>query len=351
MNTKKCIVLDLDDTLWGGVVGEDGLDGIRLSIDGVGASFIAFQQALLDLYDRGILLAINSRNNPEDALEVIRSHPNMILKEHNFAAMRINWEDKVTNIRLLAQELNIGLDSMVFLDDDPTNRALVRQTVSEVEVPELPSDPAEYTRLLISLPYFASTAITDEDKMRGNLYVTERLRKESEKSFTDTPSFLKSLGLHLQVYADDPMSVARLAQLTEKTNQFNVNKQPLTSKKFLELMRDPESTVFHARLVDRFGDYGIIAVAIARHQGSVWHVPHFLMSCRVIGRGIEAAFLSAIAEAAKKDHAEKVSIEFVQTEKNKPAQEFVEKYFKNGGAAIGDIIDAPVWLTITYGKI
>lgn len=151
---KKCLILDLDNTLWGGVVGEDGIDGIELSLSAPGNSFMAFQQAILDHYDRGVILAINSRNNPEDAMDVIRNHPNMILKEHHFAALRMNWNDKAENIRDLAKELNIGLDSMVFLDDDPTNRALVRSLVPEVTVPELPADQREYTRFLNSLPYF-----------------------------------------------------------------------------------------------------------------------------------------------------------------------------------------------------
>src|SRR3989344_7323670 len=176
MNTKKCIVLDLDNTLWGGVVGEEGVEGIKLSLNPPGNSFVAFQQALLDLFHRGVLLAINSRNNPDDAWAAIKTHPNMILRENHFAASRINWNDKSQNLRELAKELNIGLDSMVFLDDDHTNRALVRALAPEVETPDLPVDPAQYVRFLNSLPFFGSNVITDEDKMRGNLYVTERLR-------------------------------------------------------------------------------------------------------------------------------------------------------------------------------
>lgn len=190
---KKCVVLDLDNTLWGGVIGEDGMEGIALSLAPPGNSFVAFQQALLDLYNKGIILAINSRNNEADAFEVIRNHPNQILKEHHFAAYRINWNDKASNIRELAKELNIGLDSMVFLDDDKTNREMVRALVPEVEVPELPESPKEYTKFLNSLDYFSTEVITDEDKMRGNLYVTERLRKEQEKAFTSKEEFLESL--------------------------------------------------------------------------------------------------------------------------------------------------------------
>src|SRR3989344_3731074 len=195
---KKCLVLDLDNTLWGGIVGEDGMEGIKLD-----APFIAFQQTILDLANRGIILAVNSRNNFEDAIKVFREHPNMILKENHIAAWRINWNDKANNIRELAQELNIGLDSMVFLDDDETNRNLVSSLLPEVAVPELPKQSEKYAKFLLSLPYFQNIALTDEDKMRGNMYVTERLRKELEKQFTSKEEFLNTLDLEVRYYVDD----------------------------------------------------------------------------------------------------------------------------------------------------
>jgi len=235
---KKCLVLDLDNTLWGGVIGEDGKDGIALSLTPPGNSFMAFQQAILDHYDRGVILAINSRNNENDVWDVIRNHPNQILKEKHFAAYRINWNDKAENIKELAKELNIGLDSMVFLDDDPTNRAMVRALVPEVEVPELPVDPKEYTQFLNSLPYFESLVITDEDKMRGNLYVTERLRKEEEKQYESKEDFLKSLDLSLFIFKDDNSCIPRLSQLTGKTNQFNTLKQPLSEDEISEYIKN-----------------------------------------------------------------------------------------------------------------
>lgn len=349
-NNKKCIILDLDNTLWGGIIGEDGLGGIELSLSGKGAGFIAFQQALLDLYNRGIILAINSRNNFEDAIKVIRSHPNMILKENNFAAIRINWNDKASNVAELAKEINIGLDSMVFLDDDPMNRALVKEMLPKVEVPELPKNPSDYARFLISLPYFSSGAVTDEDKMRGNLYVTERLRKEAEKTFTNKKQFLKNLGLELEVYTDDPSSIARLAQLTGKTNQFNVNKQPLTEKEIVKLIRSPKYKVFHGRAVDRFGDHGIIIFAVAENKGDLWNISSFLMSCRVIGRGIEEAFLASLGKIAKGAKAKKISIKFIPTEKNKPAEEFVRKHFKRNIVPVNKIINQPLWIKVNLIK-
>lgn len=346
MNTKKCIVLDLDNTLWGGIVGEDGFDGIKLSLSGAGAGFIAFQQALLDLYNRGVILAINSRNNFADAIKVIQTHPNMILKENHFAAMRINWQDKAQNLIELAEELNIGLDSMVFLDDDPMNRGAVRATLPMVEVPELPVDPADYAKFLITLPYFPSAAMTDEDKMRGNLYVTERLRTEAEKSFVNREEFLHSLGLELQVFVDDSVAVARLAQLTEKTNQFNVNKEPLAEDAMARLIEQDDCHVFYGRLTDRFGDHGIINLAIVKKQADVWHLEQLLMSCRVIGRGVEDAFLAAIAQRAKVNQAKQLSIAFCSTEKNKPAEEFINKHFKNNLVLVDDVVGGPSWIAV-----
>lgn len=343
---KKCIVLDLDNTLWGGVVGEDGPAGILLSLTPPGSYFIAFQQALRDLYDCGILLAINSRNNPDDALEVIRHNPNMILKENNFAAMRINWDDKAQNLRELAEELNIGLDSMVFLDDDPTNRALVRALVPEVAVPELPADPSEYVRFLSGLEYFSSEAITDEDKMRGNMYVTERLRREAEKSFASKEDFLQSLGLELQIFQNDVSSLSRLSQLTEKTNQFNTNKEPLSESQLTEYLADGKRQIFYGRLADKFGDYGIIIFALIDVLPQAWHISSLLMSCRVFDRGVEAAFVSYIAQQAGETGAKNLEITFTETPKNVPAKTFVEKYFKNNICAIAQAPSAPSWLKI-----
>jgi FkbH-like protein len=347
MSMKKCIVLDLDNTLWGGVIGEDGIDGIALSLTPPGAYFIAFQQALRDLLDRGIILAINSANNPDDALSVIRTHPNMILKEHHFAASRINWNNKVDNMRELAQELNIGLDSMVFLDDSPLNRESMRTFLPEVETPELPVDPAHYTKFLHSLPYFEGGTITDEDKMRGNMYVTERLRKEAEKKSESREAFLNSLGTQLQIFEDDASSLARLSQLTEKTNQFNVKKRPLTEEEVAQFMHAGHYSVFHARAIDQFGDHGIIAFALVRKEETLWHVESLLMSCRVINRGIEDAFLAAIAKRAKQSGAFDVGITFEPSERNEPAREFVERVFGAARKAPVVALSVPSWITVT----
>ena len=267
---KKCLVLDLDNTLWGGVVGEEGLDGIKLGWDASGRGFVAFQQAILDLHNRGIILALNSRNNYEDAMAVIRRHPNMVLKENNFASLRINWNEKPDNMREIAKELNIGLDSLVFLDDDPVNRAVMRNALPEVETPDLPQDPEKYAKFLLTLPYFKGGVTTDEDKMRGNLYVTERLRKAAENNYGAKEDFLKSLEIEVHCYQDDSSCLSRLAQLTEKTNQFNTNKKPMSENEISRRIAEPSHSIFHAAARDKFGDYGVIAFASINKDSEEW---------------------------------------------------------------------------------
>ncbi len=348
-NMKKCIVLDLDNTLWGGVIGEDGMDGLALSLSGPGAPFAAFQQALRDLHDKGVILAINSRNNPDDAFNVIRNHPCMVIQEKHFAAMRINWDDKVHNLREIAKELNIGLDSMVFIDDDRFNRESVRALLPEVETPDLPDDPSQYVKFLHSLPYFESKSITDEDKMRGNLYVTERLRKEAEKQFSDRDEFLHSLNIELRFFKDDYDDIgvlARLSQLTAKTNQFNVRKCPLIEGEIRAFMESRIYSVFYARAIDKFGDQGIIAFALVRKTKEEWHIESFLMSCRVIGRDIEDAFISEIAMRAVLFGAPKLSIVLEPSEKNGPARNFVERVFGSSRSTSPTTIGRSKWISV-----
>lgn len=340
---KKCIVLDLDNTLWGGIVGEEGREGIALSQTAPGNAFVAFQQALLDHYHRGVILTLNSKNNPGEAWDVIRNHPDMILKEKHFAAVRLNWKDKTENIRELAWELNIGLDAMVFLDDDPVNRALMRSLVPQVETPDLPTDPAEYARFLHALPYFPADAITDEDVMRGNFYVTERLRKEAEKIHPGKEAFWGDLGLQLTVRENDISCLPRLAQLTEKTNQFNINKEPLSADAIRGYIESSSHTVFHARLTDRFGDYGIIGFAIAK-TGNVWHIRALLISCRALGRGAEDAFVGTIMNRARESGATHVTLALRETEKNTPARDWAARHFPSGERAAKHPINIPSWI-------
>lgn len=344
---KKCLVLDLDNTLWGGVVGEDGVDGIHLGLDSPGNSFIAFQQAILDVHNKGVILAINSRNNEDDAFSVIRKHPNMILKECHFAAFRINWKDKAENIKELAQELNIGIDSMVFLDDDETNRELVRALHPEVAVPDLPDDPKEYTKFFNNLTYFDTTVVTDEDQMRGNLYVTERLRKQVEKTCDNKEDFLSSLSLELFIGKDDNRCLARLAQLTEKTNQFNVAKYPLSEDEIATMIASGSHSIYYGRLHDMFGDYGIIIFAVIEKKETIWHITSLLMSCRVFGRDVEEAFFAELLREARLVGVTAITIAYEATPKNVPAKTFIDKHFVDYSCKVPLLIDGPKWIT-TY---
>jgi FkbH-like protein len=235
---------------------------------------------------------------------------------------------------------------MVFLDDDPTNRALVRSLVPEVEVPELPKDPKEYVRFLHGLPYFQTAIITDEDKMRGNLYVTERLRKEAEKQHLSKEEFLKSLSLELSIFKDDATCLARLSQLTEKTNQFNTLKVPLSEEEIAKYIKSNDHSVYYARLQDMFGDYGVILFALIEKKNDIWNIKSLLMSCRVFGRGVEDAFLGALISDAIKEGVQTMTIASETTEKNMPALEFIEKYFTEGYHSLPSSIISPEWVTI-----
>jgi len=348
---KKCIVLDLDNTLWGGIVGEVGTGGIDLGLDDRGANFVAFQQMLLDLYGQGFILAINSKNNLNDAMEVIRDHPHMVLREKHFGALRINWEDKVENMQSIAKELNIDLNSLVFLDDDPTNRSLVKALLPEVEVPDLPENPELYTRFLMDLPYLRNrnNVVTDEDKMRGNMYVTERLRMASEKNFSSRAEFLRSLKIEVICYENDTSCLPRLAQMSERTNQFNMNKNPLTEKEIEDCIRNLDHDVYYMSACDKFGDYGVIGFALVRGEEKESVIESMLMSCRVIGRGVEDAFLHFLAGKAKKNGKEALRIVFKKSLKNKPAEEFLKRYFLNNTRDLSMDIEQPSWVTITHG--
>ncbi len=297
--TRKCVVVDLDNTLWGGVVGEDGPDALVLGDDGPGTGYVAFQRALLDLRARGILLAINSKNNPADALAVLRSHPGMVLREHHVAAMRINWQDKATNMQALAAELNLGLDSLVFIDDQPFERELMRHLLPQVLTPDWPTDPLEYASALSSLTDFERLQTTEEDQRRAELYAAEQARQQTQAQTCTLEDYLKSLEIVISVQRMQPAEVARVAQLTQKTNQFNLTTRRYQQRDIQDLLESSTARVYTLRVQDRFGDAGLVGVAIVRMMADVWELDTLLMSCRVMGRRIEFAFLGALCQAAQ----------------------------------------------------
>ena len=254
---RKCIVLDLDNTLWGGVVGEDGFDGIHLSSKPPGNAFVEFQRHLLSLHERGIILAINSKNNEDEAMKVIREHPDMILREEHFSCFRINWKDKVTNIKEIASEINIGLDSMVFFDDDPRNREFMKESLPEVLTIDLPKDPSFYSQTLMSLTDFNVMKITEEDKKRGKMYQQQLNRTKLLNTSNSLQDFLNELNITVKIKQNDKFSIPRISQLTLKTNQFNLTTKRYQEEDIKNFSQNNDIIVGSAEVEDKFGNNGI----------------------------------------------------------------------------------------------
>ena len=322
--SKKCIVLDLDNTLWGGVIGEDGFNGIKLGADPPGNAFIEFQKTLLSLHQRGVILAINSKNNYDDAIRVIREHPYMQLKEDNFTSLKINWNDKVSNLKEIADEINIGLDSIVFFDDDPVNREYVRINLPQVQTIDLPKDPSEFANILKHLNEFSVLKITQEDQQRGKMYAEQIKRIDLEKSAPDLEEFLKQLDIRVLIKKANDFTIPRISQLTLKTNQFNLTTKRYQESDIKKLAQDKDYLVGCAQVVDKFGDNGIIGVFIVNKKNpKEWYLDTFLLSCRVMGREVEKGILSYVIDKAKESGAQRLKAQFISTLKNKPVEYFL----------------------------
>ena len=322
--SKKCIVLDLDNTLWGGIVGEDGFDGIKLGPQLPGNTFLEFQKHLKALKNRGIILAINSKNNFNDAIQVIKEHPHMILREKDFASIRINWNDKVSNMSEIAQELNIGTDSIVFFDDDPLNREFMRSALPDVYTVELPKDSSEYVNVLQELVEFSVFEVTDEDTKRAQMYVQQRKRKELEISTPNLEDLLRNLSLELTIKKSNSFTIPRISQLILKTNQFNLTTKRYTSEEIINFTNDDNMIVGCAQVKDKFGDNGITGVFIIKKLNPhEWLLDTFLLSCRVMGREIEKGILNYIINEAKKNCVKTIKSQYIPTEKNIPIQNFL----------------------------
>lgn len=322
--TKKCIVLDLDNTIWGGIIGEDGFDGIRLGPQPPGNAFVEFQKYLKALSQRGIILAINSKNNFNDAIHVIREHPHMVLKEDDFACMKINWNDKASNMNEIAKELNIGLDSFVFFDDDPVNRELIKKIMPEITTPDLPHDPSLYSEVIQSLHDFSVFQITDEDTKRGKMYLEQKKRNESQNISLDLTDFLKTLNLKINVKKSNSFTIPRISQLTMKTNQFNLSTKRYQEEDIEKFSKDNKMLIGCAEISDKFGDNGITGVFLVEKINSdEWFLDTFLLSCRVMGRQVEKAILYYIINEAKKNNVKKLKAKFIPTAKNQPVENFL----------------------------
>ena len=329
---KKCLILDLDNTLWGGIVGEDGFNGIKLGPEPPGNTIVEFQKTILSLHQRGIILAINSKNNFDDAIEIIKDHPYMILNEEHFSSIKINWNDKVSNIKQIVKELNIGLDSIVFLDDDKVNQEFVKSMLPEVFVPELPEDPSMYSKYLQNMIQFSNLKITEEDKQRGKMYVQQKMRNEMEVATPDLTTFLKKLNLKITIKKVDAFSLPRVSQLILKTNQFNLSTKRYKESEIDMMMKDNNFFVGYVNVKDKFGDNGITGVFIIKKESKkIWNIDTFLLSCRIMGRDIEKAMFTYIVNEAEKENVEQINSKFIPTQKNKPIEDFLPNCnFKEG---------------------
>jgi len=331
---RKCIVLDLDNTLWGGIIGEDGFDRIDLSLKPPGMAFMEFQRVLLALYQRGVILAINSRNNEDEALRAIRDHPFMVLREEHFATMKINWSDKISNMKEIAQELNIGLDSIVYFDDDPINRELMSKAIPQIKTIDLPDDPSLYASTLMQINDFNTLVMTNEDRKRGEMYREEHKRTELKRSSSNLEDFLKQLEIRVTMKKANNFTIPRIAQLTLKTNQFNLTTRRYQEEDVETLAQDHTKLIGCAQTQDKFGDNGITGVYIVNknHEDKEWFIDTFLLSCRVMGRGIEDAMMGYILSKAKEEGVIKVKAEFIPTKKNKPCEQLLPNFgFKKEG--------------------
>ncbi len=315
--SAKCLVLDLDNTLWGGVIGDDGLEGIVLGQGSpAGEAYLAFQRYAKQLSERGVILAVCSKNDEANALEPFEKHPEMVLRRNDIACLVANWTDKATNLRAIAERLNIGLDSLVFADDNPAERQLVRAELPMVAVPELPEDPAEYARTLADAGYFEAVDLTAEDRERTELYRANAQREAARASATDIGAFLD--GLQMELFADsfDMPGLKRIVQLMNKTNQFNLTTRRYTEADVLRMMADEAVATLQLRLTDVHGDNGVIGLMVGYRKGNALEIDTWLMSCRVLGRGVEEATLNLLAERAESMGCTSLLGEYRPTAKN-----------------------------------
>ncbi len=332
--SRKCLVLDLDNTLWGGVIGDDGLDGIRVAQgDPVGEAFLSVQQLALALRQRGVVLAVSSKNTDETARQPFRQHPEMLLREDHIAVFQANWDDKARNLQAIAEALSFGLDALVFLDDNPVERGLIRRALPQVAVPELPDDPALYARTLAAAGYFESLAFSDEDRRRADFYRDNARRHGLRAQATDLAGYLASLQMEITFRPFDSTGRARIAQLINKSNQFNLTTRRYSEAEVAALEQAADCFTLQVHLSDTFGDNGMISVVICRpHAEDTWEIDTWLMSCRVLGRGVEDMVLREILQHARQRGIGRLLGVYRPSERNGMVS---DHYSKLGFTAIG----------------
>ena len=324
---KKCLVLDLDNTLWGGILGEDGLSGILLNEDYPGKAFRDFQKLILKSKENGVILTVCSKNNSEDVEKLFKEHPQMILRKSDFSSMRINWNDKVTNIREISDELNIGLDSLVFFDDNPRERELVKGILPDVTVPEFPEKPYNLPLFFKEVyeQYFIIYKLTKEDKDKTQQYLYNIQRETQKSKFENFDSYIEALGIEIEIQKADQYNIARIAQMTQKTNQFNLTTKRYNESDIRNLIAN-KNEILCASIKDRFGDNGISALVIIEQKNSTTvSFDTLLMSCRILGRNIEFEFVKYILNYLKRKNVKNVHAEYVPTLKNKQTEYFYDK--------------------------
>ena len=355
--TRKCVVVDLDGTLWGGVVGEVGPEGIQLGPAAPGIEFVDFQEALLNLTKRGIVLAVCSKNNPDDVTPVLREHKHMVLREEHFAAVRINWRNKAENLAEIAAELNLGLDSFVFLDDNPVERELIRQMLPQVLTVELPRDASQYRSTLESLTDFELLAVTKEDEQRASQYQANRQRQALERSSGSLDDYLHSLEIRAEIARAEGHHVPRLVQMLNKTNQFNTTTRRYQTPEIERFVASPDHRVYVLEVVDRFGEHGLVGSAIVGQERDAWRIDNVLLSCRVMGLSVETVLLKRIYDAARLHDVARLVGEFIPTAKNSPTADFYSRHgFQLAGEVDGvqawtldprvDRIEDPAWIAV-----
>jgi len=314
---KKCLILDLDNTLWGGVIGDDGIENIQLGTLGIGKAFTEFQYWIKKLKERGIIIAVCSKNTESVAKEVFEKHPDMVLKLEEISVFVANWENKVTNIRYIQNVLNIGFDSMVFMDDNPFERSMVRENIPDLTVPELPEDPADYLEYIYTLNLFETISFSQEDKERTKLYQLDAQRSLLSNSFTNEEEFLKNLEMISLVEPFTKFNIPRVAQLSQRSNQFNLRTVRYTEADIESISRSPEHFSFSFSLKDKLGDNGLICVIILKKEDrETLFIDSWFMSCRVLKRSMENFVMNTILEFAKTNKYKILKGEYIPTLKN-----------------------------------
>jgi FkbH-like protein len=323
---RRCLVCDLDNTLWGGLIGEDGLEGIKLGHGSDGEAFVAFQDYIRQLKEVGVVLAVVSRNNEEEARAPFERHPDTRLRLDDFAVFVASWEDKATGLRRVADELGISLDALALVDDNPAERALVRRLLPEVDVIDLPSDPHGYVRALARYPMFEQVSLTAEDADRTSLYRARAGASRLEASAESLEDFHRSLGMEALIAPFDELTLPRVAQLVAKTNQFNLTTRRHALARLRAFAESPDCAHFSLRLRDRFGDHGLVAVMIAVPDGDALEIDTWLMSCRVIGRTVEASMLAELCRRASELGCEKLRGTWIASGRNEVTRDVFARF-------------------------